>query len=337
MTLGITSLMIMMYVGSAFDKELKAQYKSKNDALTIAFNLKDKNSPMEIQNFINSKGDKITKLKYYYRLYGDKNIFINGREVNIEIYCDSNINETEINEKYYEMYGLSPITLAYEDKNKAPEEIHVSNINKDIKGSIPVVMIPENIKDSIKLLNVREITAQIKCRDEKAAEDIIASLNNSGYIVRGGAVNYSKISFRVNTLKFSLLILGLVALIISLSTISNTISVAIEERGKDIEIMKILGAKDKSLIALFITEVLIVGIVSAFIGTTLSFTASYALNTEYKALGISELFNIYEVSLVSVKNILMGVSFSLFIIFITVFLILKSLISKSYLEVLKDE
>lgn len=334
MSLGIASLMIMIFVGSSFESEIMSQYKKKNDLLTSAFYLKNDNDIREVEKLVSAREDKVKELKYYHILCSDNNITIDGKETEIRIYSDSKIEETEINKKYYELYGLSPVIISNEDKSKAPEKIKVLNINEELENNIPWVIIPERIKESITGLKVRDIIVQIKCNNEKASEEIRTEFKKLGYNIIG---DYSILSKKIEFFKYSLVVIGLVALIISLITISNTIAVAMEERGKEIEILKILGAKNQTLVSIFIAEFFSVGVVSAAFGTILSLIISFILNVIYKAMGISELFNIYRISRVSPINIFIGIFISLFIIFITVFIVLKSDIKKSYLEVLKEE
>ncbi|WP_040213110.1 ABC transporter permease [Clostridium polynesiense] len=333
-SLSITSLIIMLSIGYALEKEFKAQYSTKNDPLNISLFVKGANDLNKIKELLDNNKSKVIHFKYYNRLYSDKDVKINNKISSLSIYSSEGMDKPEINKKYYKQFGFSPLTISSED---GTETISPVNLNEKLEGNLPVIIIPHSTAKGLSLLKVRDIILQIKCSDEPAGESILASLKSLGYNPGGGAGGYKKLSDIFKIVRYILTGIGAIAILISLITISNTLAASVEERLKEIEIMKILGGSEKSLSGIFVGEFIILGAASSVLGIILSLSISMILNYLYLSLNISELFNIYKISLVDFKALSLGMLISLTLIISTVFFMINNLMKKSYLQVLKEE
>lgn len=74
------------------------------------------------------------------------------------------------------------------------------------------------------------------------------------------------------------IILGLIILVAALNIVS-TITMVVMEKGKDIAILRAMGATKSSILKIFVTEGMIIGTVGTLLGTALGFGICYMLKT----------------------------------------------------------
>lgn len=72
--------------------------------------------------------------------------------------------------------------------------------------------------------------------------------------------------------------IGAVSLLVAAIGISNTMVMSIQERTKEIGIMKVIGASIKDIRALFLLEAAAIGLLGGIVGLILSYGASFLLN-----------------------------------------------------------
>lgn len=74
------------------------------------------------------------------------------------------------------------------------------------------------------------------------------------------------------------IILGLIILVAALNIVS-TLTMVVMEKGKDIAILRAMGATKSGILKIFITEGMIIGVIGTFLGTALGFAICYMLKT----------------------------------------------------------
>lgn len=74
------------------------------------------------------------------------------------------------------------------------------------------------------------------------------------------------------------IILGLIILVAALNIVS-TLTMVVMEKGKDIAILRAMGATRSGIMKIFVTEGMIIGVVGTFLGTALGFGICYMLKT----------------------------------------------------------
>lgn len=72
--------------------------------------------------------------------------------------------------------------------------------------------------------------------------------------------------------------IGAVSLLVAAIGISNTMVMSIQERTKEIGIMKVIGASIKDIRSLFLLEAAAIGLLGGIVGLILSYGASFLLN-----------------------------------------------------------
>lgn len=78
---------------------------------------------------------------------------------------------------------------------------------------------------------------------------------------------------------------GAISMLVAAISIANTMIMSIYERTKEIGVMKVLGCQIVDIKKLFLFEAAMMGLIGGVIGITLSYGASYLLNTFGGALG----------------------------------------------------
>ena len=74
------------------------------------------------------------------------------------------------------------------------------------------------------------------------------------------------------------IILGLIILVAALNIVS-TLTMVVMEKGKDIAILRAMGATRSGILKIFVTEGMIIGTVGTLLGTALGFGICYMLKT----------------------------------------------------------
>ena len=77
--------------------------------------------------------------------------------------------------------------------------------------------------------------------------------------------------------------IALVALLVGSVGIATTMFTSVTERTREIGIMKAIGAQNSTILALFLVEALIIGLLGAVIGLLVGVGGGYALVTEFSS------------------------------------------------------
>ncbi len=185
-----------------------------------------------------------------------------------------------------------------------------------------VILIPES--DLEEILKIEDeidlIVVQVEDEDRitQVAEDIERALRKDrkqkigeeDFSVQTPVQSISTVNNILNIINITVSGIAALALLIGGIGIANTMYTSVLERTKEIGVMKAIGAQNKDILIIFLTESAILGlvggIVGAGIGIALAFTASRAATS---ALGG---INLLQVS-ISYPLILTAISFSLLI------------------------
>lgn len=110
---------------------------------------------------------------------------------------------------------------------------------------------------------------------------------------------------RTRILQFILGGIGSIALFVAAIGISNTMLMSIQERTKEIGIMKVIGAQIIDIRKMFLIEAILIGILGGIVGLILSFGVSELIN----ALVISSLRNSGYIDEDIIRNMWQGISY----------------------------
>ncbi len=120
--------------------------------------------------------------------------------------------------------------------------------------------------------------AVIRVDDSKNVEALVTTLRDMGYSVESNAEWIKENEGIFNIAQMVLGGIGAVALLVSAIGITNTITMSIYERRKEIGIMKVLGCEISDIGAMFVTEAGFIGFLGGASGILLSYIISAIVN-----------------------------------------------------------
>lgn len=141
-----------------------------------------------------------------------------------------------------------------------------------------------NLKDAMDFFDMEDQVSgvEVKVEDIYSAKQMgieISSILGFPYYTR----NWEEVNIRLfKALRLEriavAIILGLIILVAALNIVS-TLTMVVMEKGKDIAILRAMGATRSGILKIFITEGMIIGTVGTLLGTALGFGICYMLKT----------------------------------------------------------
>jgi len=116
-------------------------------------------------------------------------------------------------------------------------------------------------------------------------QDIQDTIKKMGYKSSSMSDYTQQIENFSKTIQMVLGGVGAISMLVAAISIANTMIMSIYERTKEIGVMKVLGCQIVDIKKLFLFEAAMMGLIGGVIGITLSYGASYLLNTFGGALG----------------------------------------------------
>ncbi len=114
--------------------------------------------------------------------------------------------------------------------------------------------------------------------DSRHVEEAVEYFRSMGYIVSSNAEWLEENNNIFSIVQLILGGIGAVALLVAAIGITNTITMSIYERRKEIGIMKVLGCDIENIGAMFVTEAGFIGFIGGAVGVALSYMISYVIN-----------------------------------------------------------
>ena len=128
---------------------------------------------------------------------------------------------------------------------------------------------------------VADVSLVEQNREEALARTLDETFRSSGFSIRSASTSKSirgNATLGLDTMTFFLLIMsGLTALVGSIS-LTGTMGMNVMERTREIGVMRAIGATDRQVMKLVLTEGVIIGLISWFIGVILAFPISYLMS-----------------------------------------------------------
>ena len=115
----------------------------------------------------------------------------------------------------------------------------------------------------------------------KTSDDLVptrSSLQALGFTVESPADTISEVQTVFNVAKVVLILFGAIALVVASIGMFNTLTISLLERTHDIGIMKAIGATNRDILAVFLTEAAILGFFGGVGGIVLGSLASFGMN-----------------------------------------------------------
>lgn len=126
-----------------------------------------------------------------------------------------------------------------------------------------------NNKDALSIPISDYQFAKIKATDSKEMEEIREKLIGMGFLVSSLSDTIDQANKIFSVIQFILGIFGIIALIVAAIGLVNTMTIALLERTNEIGIMRAIGASQKDILFLFLSESLIVGLFGGICGVLL--------------------------------------------------------------------
>lgn len=196
----------------------------------------------------------------------------------------------------------TPVTLemsSYEDQNadKYRQELKISGITKEDYGkgwetSEGVMMDIEDMRELLNKLNGTQNTkfdySEIYVKAE-TIDDVVSveeEIKNAGYNTYSMQSVREELAKQARQIELMLGGLGAISLLVAAIGITNTMTMSVSERTKEIGIMKALGCYVKDIRLLFLMEAGSIGLIGGVLGLLFSFLVSIGINLySFGALG----------------------------------------------------
>jgi putative ABC transport system permease protein len=204
--------------------------------------------------------------------------YMNNAEMRVMI---TNVVANAFNIKPADIIG-EEVTLNFYVPNpandKAPMSIEqkytVSGVISDDSASY-LFLPPETVSLPVGI-NFNALKVKVATSEQMAA--VKAELMKMGYTTSSIGETINQIDKIFRYAQVVLFIFGIVALVVASIGMFNTLTISLLERTKEIGIMKALGAKDKSIYTIFLTESTIIAFFGGLVGIFSAFVLGYGLN-----------------------------------------------------------
>lgn len=180
--------------------------------------------------------------------------------------------------------------------------------NKTIKLNVAAVLAPGTNYDYSILMPIEEVIAYnewtdgtefdpktftfgrvvVRATSRETTNQVSADIRALGYEVSGMADFLNQLNQFFGTMRLVLGGVGGVALLVAAFGVANTMTMAILERTKEIGLMKAIGATDRDVMTIFLTEAAMVGMVGGAAGVALSLFIQNLVNSALKNMPTGE-------------------------------------------------
>ena len=185
------------------------------------------------------------------------------------------------NESFFPALDVKIMTnLALSPTNESDDLILIKSLKVVgiIEDDSPSVIVPfKTVRSSMDLVNYN--VARVKVIDANNLTETRRQVEKLGFSTNYIGDTVSQIKSFFNIFRFILMGFGIIAMIVALLGMFNTLTVSLLERTQEIGVMKSLGAKRKTIWWLFISESLIIGFLGGVLGIIMGNIAGKATNT----------------------------------------------------------
>ncbi len=128
---------------------------------------------------------------------------------------------------------------------------------------------------------------KVKIADQKQLESVRDSIIEKGFTVMALTDTVDQANKIFTVIQIMLALFGIVALAVSAIGMFNTMTIALLERTNEIGTMKAIGATNKEIQLLFLTESIIIGFLGGIGGIIIGFLGAYMANSGFNLLARS--------------------------------------------------
>lgn len=128
---------------------------------------------------------------------------------------------------------------------------------------------------------------KIKALDKNVFEPIREKVIELGYTVNAMTDTLAQIDKIFQATQVIFTVIGVIALFVAAIGMFNTMTIALLERTREIGIMKAIGATEKAIYHMFLTESIIMGVGGSIFGLLFGFIATFAFNIVVNTFAVS--------------------------------------------------
>lgn len=144
----------------------------------------------------------------------------------------------------------------------------LEEIMKDNKEYLPAP--PEDTEDEVAKLQTYQMV-WVKARDTELVQDVIDIIRSAGFETYSLNDMLESVKKQSRQIQGMLAAIGGVALLVAGIGTANTMMMAINERTKEIGILKVLGCELSDILQIFLVESAIIGVIGGVVGLLMSF------------------------------------------------------------------
>ncbi|MEY8415825.1 ABC transporter permease [Tissierella praeacuta] len=144
----------------------------------------------------------------------------------------------------------------------------LEEIMKDNKEYLPSV--PDDEEDEVSRLQTYQMV-WVKAKDTDSAQDVINIIRAAGFETYSLNDMLESVKKQSRQIQGMLAAIGAVALLVAGIGTANTMMMAINERTKEIGILKVLGSELTDILKMFLVESAIIGVIGGIAGLLMSF------------------------------------------------------------------
>ncbi len=146
----------------------------------------------------------------------------------------------------------------------------LEEIMKDNKEYLPSVSEKDEEDEELARLQTYEMV-WVKAKDTNSAQDVIDTIKAAGFETYSLNDMLESVKRQSKQIQGMLAAIGGVALLVAGIGTANTMMMSINERTKEIGILKVLGSELTDILKMFLVEAVIIGIIGGIVGLALSF------------------------------------------------------------------
>lgn len=155
------------------------------------------------------------------------------------------------------------------------------------KKTFPILGVILDEEENYLFVNLQELSdltvdeyqgVKVVVKTPDVLQETRVVLQDKGYVLESPADTLREVNIVFNVVKVILGLFGFVALVVASIGMFNTLTISLLERTRDVGIMKSIGATNRDILAIFLIEALMMGIIGGMIGIGIGWLIGFGVN-----------------------------------------------------------